>query len=559
MTKKKMDIVELDKSKNKIVLEEEPSLWILFWKKYNKLFLLILFVLSLTILASGIILTVSNLSSSDKLIIKHVSVDTNLDVSSADVTASVSLTDETAKNIFKNSSVFKNSGEVLLVKTVEYSQYTIKFYSDYTAIKIMKNNNYVTRINSIAGNKYGIKENGVINSKADILDVTIVEEKEFSFGVVKYFSDGSAMIVDSNMDLFVRNSKDINDNYIASHRVSYIKDSSKVGNIKLNYYYDGTIEVIKKNKSYIVRDINDLIITDNDVIFKNNNEAIIVDTVKMFNGIKIDYYSDGGAIIISDNKKISVRKNNSIIINDNKIYEIVDNIYVDVSYNRNNGKNGNIIYYTNGSAIIRNYNGKMVYVHDSSNIKYNNDRIVSIGNNYEELVEERNINSDRILKFETVALVDTDEFTEIVPKNSILYNSDGSFREILIDDGIDGNKPITITNNTNDVIKYRLVIEKSNRSNLDVRYIKYQLSVGNEYVGPTKLDNNVWKKDDISKSLSITGINYILVEKTLLPQQSDSIRLMLWTDYDTIPNTMQNKYFYGTIRIYGWQEIKTSV
>ena len=34
------------------------------------------------------------------------------------------------------------------------------------------------------------------------------------------------------------------------------------------------------------------------------------------------------------------------------------------------------------------------------------------------------------------------------------------------------------------------------------------------------------------------------------------IKLMLWTDYDTIPNSMQNKYFYGTIRIYAWQEIK---
>ena len=556
MAKKKLEVVELNKEKEKIVLEEEQSSWKLFWKKYNKLFLIILLILSLTILVSSIILTISNLSSSEKLIIKQVSVDTDLDVSSADVTASVPLTEETAKNMFKNGTIFKSSGEVLLVKTVEHNMYTIKFYSDYTAIKIMKNDNFITRINSIDSMEYGIKENGVINSKAETLDITKVDEKKYSWGTVIYYSDGSADIVDSNVDMFVRNAKDIHENYISDNKVSYLRESANIGGIKLNYYYDGTIEVIKNNKSYLVRSEDDLVISNNDVTFKNNNQATIMDTVKLSDGIRIDYYTDGGAIITDGSQKLSVRKSNSIIIKDNKIYEIVDNIYVDISDTRNNG---NVIYYTNGSAVIKNYNGKTIYVHDNSDIKYKNGNISSIGDNYEELVEERSINSDKILKFETVAVVDTDEFIAIVPKNSILYNSDGSFKEILVDDSVDTNKPIKITNNTNDTIKYRIVIEQSDRTSLDAQYIRYQLSVGDTYVEPTKLNNNVWVQDEISKSLTVTGINYILLERTLLPQQSDSIRLMLWTDYDTVPNTMQDKYFYGTIRIYGWQEIKASI
>ena len=67
-------------------------------------------------------------------------------------------------NPSNNNSIFKTSGEVLLVKTIEHSKYTIKFYSDYTALKIMKNGNYITRIDSINGTNYGIKENGVINN-----------------------------------------------------------------------------------------------------------------------------------------------------------------------------------------------------------------------------------------------------------------------------------------------------------------------------------------------------------------------------------------------------------
>lgn len=555
MTKRKIEVVEIDKEKDKIVLEEEQSSWKLFCKKYNKLFLMILIIISLTILVSGVILTISNLSSSEKMIIKEVSVDTDLDVTSADVTANIPLTDETAKNLFNNSTVFKNSGVVLLVKTVEHKSYTIKFYSDYTAIKIMKNENFITRINSIDGNKYGIKENGVINSKADTLDIEKVDEKKHSWGTVIYYSDGSADIVNSKIDMFVRNSKEIHENYISNNKVSYLRETTDVSGIKLNYYYDGTIEVINGNKSYLVRSEEDLIIDKNDVRFKNNNQATIRDTVRLSGGIRIDYYTDGGAIITDGNNKLSVRKSNSIIIKDNKIYEIVDNIYVDISDRRNN----NVVYYTNGSAVIKNYNGKTIYVHDNSDIKYKDGRITSIGDNFEELVEERNLNSDKILKFETIAVVDTDEFIAIVPKNNILYNSDGSFKEILIDDSIGADKPIKITNNTNDTIKYRIVIEKSERANLEARYIKYQLSVGDKYVEPTRLDNNMWVQDEISKSLTVTGVNYILLERTLLPQQSDSIRLMLWTDYDTIPNPMQNKYFYGTIRIYGWQEITVNV
>ena len=60
--------------------------------------------------------------------------------------------------------------------------------------------------------------------------------------------------------------------------------------------------------------------------------------------------------------------------------------------------------------------------------------------------------------------------------------------------------------------------------------------------------------DNITKELNIKGTNYILVESTIEPYDTDNISVMLWTDYDTIPNAMQNKYFYGTIKVYAWVE-----
>lgn len=558
MTKKKIEVVELNKDEEKIVLFEEQSKWRKFFKKYNKLVLLIMFILSISLLITGVLVYVSNLSSSDKMIIKEVSIDTDLNITNADVTAdaSTSMTDETAKKVFENSGIFNKNGEILLVKTVSKGQYTIMFYSDYSAVRFLKDSNIVTRIKSIDDKTYGISENGVTNSKAETLDITKVKTREYSFGIVTYYSDGSAMISDSDMDMYVRNGNDINKNYISNNRFSYLRDSDNIKGIKLNYYYDGTIEVIKNNKSYLVRDINDLNISSSDVTFKNDNEATIIDSVKLSDGKVINYYSDGGAIILDGNDSVSVRKSNSIIIKDNKIFEIVDNIYVLVSDNKNNG---NVIYYTNGSAVIKNYNGKTLYVEDNSDIKYQNGKILSIGEHYEELTEERNIETDKILKFENIAVVETSKYIAIVPKNNVIYDSDGSLKEIINIEDVSADKPITITNNTNDILKYRIVIEKSNRTTLDAQYIKYQLAVLNDYIEPTRLDKNVWKQDVISNSLSVTGVNYILLERTLEPQESHSVRLMLWSDYDTIPNSMQNKYFYGTIRIYAWQEIKLNV
>ena len=71
---------------------------------------------------------------------------------------------------------------------------------------------------------------------------------------------------------------------------------------------------------------------------------------------------------------------------------------------------------------------------------------------------------------------------------------------------------------------------------------------------PSNLNSNVWNKDALYKELDIKGTNYILIDDIIEPYDTENIELMLWTDYDTIPNAMQNKYFYGTIRLYAWTE-----
>lgn len=556
MPKKKLEVVELNKKEEQIILEEPLSTWKLFWKKNGKLIYLITLILSLAILFISLIITISNFGTSEKPIIKEVSIDTDLTDAVVTIDPGMSLTEETAKDSFKNNAKFKTSGEVLLVKTVETGTYFIKYYSDYTAFKIMKDRNLITKIDAIDEFTYGISEDGYINTKATTVDITKIETKEYSWGVVNYYSDGSADIVSSEFDMYVRNSKDINESYISNNKVSYLKETKTIGHVTLNYFYDGTIQAIRNKKIYLVRNEDDLNINNNNVVFKNENEAKIYKSEKMEDGTIIDYYTDGGAIINDGSRILSVRKSNSIIIKNNKIYEIVDNIYVEVS---NTSNKGNITYYTNGSAVIKNYQGKTVYVEENSDIKHKNNQILDIGDNYEELTDERNINGDKILKFETVAVVETKDYIAIVPKDNIIYDKDGSLKDIIENEIDSGNEPIKITNNTNETITYRLVIEKSERTNLDIEYIRYQLSVGNTYIEPKRLDAEIWNTDAVSEQLNVKGTNYILLEKTLEPLATDDIKLMLWTDYETIPNSMQDKYFYGTLKIYAYQEINKNV
>ena len=116
------------------------------------------------------------------------------------------------------------------------------------------------------------------------------------------------------------------------------------------------------------------------------------------------------------------------------------------------------------------------------------------------------------------------------------------------EDDDSGINSFEIINNTNSELKYRVVIEKSPKTTVDVQYLRYMLSTKSELIGPSKLDSK------IMSDIKTDNITYILIEDTIEPQDSESISIMLWTDYDTIPNSMQNKYFYGTIRVYAWSD-----
>ena len=548
MKGKKIEVVELNKKEEKIILEEKKSKFAIFIKKYNKLMILLLMLLSLVTVVGGVFLAVSKIQESLEPNIKKVAIDTTLDkISSITNINGIPITDEAAKNIFNKNNIFITNGEVLLVNKLETSDFIVKYYSDGTAIKILTKSNTIIRVAALTNGEYGIDKDGNINTSAKTREVKESKVKDYPWGKVIYYSDGSASIINSKMDMFVRNASDIKDNYISNNKVTYLKDTEKVGNTKINYYYDGTIEVVKDNTSYVFRNIDDITLTQSPVEFKNNNQATIYKTINTDDGKTINYYTDGGAIILDGTRSLSVRKSNSIIIKNNKIYEIVDNIYVEISK-----KTSSETYYTNGSATV-DYNNKKYYVEENSNISYDkNNQIKNINGSKEELVQ----NSDEVDIYEKTAIVKKNNKLAIVPKDNILLDTDGKLLKIKELDTDNLSKTFSVTNNTNENLSYRVVIEKSDKSTLLTDYIKYQLSVDGTYIGPTWLNDTLWKKDKIYNELKVTKDNYILLDGTIKKYETKNISLILWTDYEKTPNAMQNKQFLGTIKIYAWTKVK---
>ena len=546
MSKKKYDVVELNKKENKILLEKKQNMFILFLNKMGPLFSILLLLIGIGLVSLSLMLVTKKLLVSEEPNIKDAKITVKFldDISDVTMKNITPIPENTAVNSFKNNNVFTSNGEILIYKKVEASSYIIYYFSDKSALKLNKEDNTVIRIAPI-NNEYGISDNGTINMSAKMSNINIDNIKDTNYGKITYFTDGSALITNSDIDMFVRNSLDIKENYISNNKVSYLKNTNIENGIEINNFYDGSILINYNGTNYIVRNNVDLKTNGKNITFPNDNQATLIKSISLENNIRIDYYSDGSAIVKDGSKIISVRKSNSIIIKNNTLIEIIDTVEVSIASTKDN-----TTYYTNGSAMTK-YNDLLVFVSDNSQIKYK-DNNVNIEDNYKELTRESHLNNEDIFIFDDITIVTKDNKTIITNTSNVIMDSDGYVKEIINNTIEDDKFSFTISNDTNEEINYRVVIESSEKTTLDTKYMRYILSYNNIYTKPSKLEDNIWKYDKLSEKLNLNGINYILLEKSLEAYQMDEISLMLWTDYETIPNSMMNKAFLGTIKVYSW-------
>ncbi len=579
--------------KDKITIEEErlDSPLLLLFKKYGCLAVLFFFLI-IFIIIGLILFTISNLSSSGD----DNYADKDLSFLYGDDNVVIGGENNDDDWIDKYANAYKKEGIIFVVKSFEVPGGVVTYYSDYSS-KLVRSDGTIVRISKLPKGKYGIDENGVINSNSKRKTIYIVNKEELESGtVIVRYSDGSAEITKDGKTILVRNGSRINltDDKVDLDDVgpsgaSYPLKKDKKGNYEIIYYTDGTIKISDGSNTYVVRNDEDIIINGNDISFPNHNEAKIIRVLKLDDGTVITYYSDGSALIESFyDTDIMVRRSRDIVLDGkNSFLEILEGDDAYAVYTRKCPNGDEVTYYDDGSAVIRyKKDGKSVYIDENSNIKF--DANGNIKDIKEDVSKEKKVittpDDTKITYFDNgLSRIENGDVDYITRTKDITLDKDGN----LIDD-YDINKynlrdkPKDDTNHTDDTpldevdgdvtgriediddnyynfiinndskstINYKLVLEETSNYErygyqdkiLLAKYIKYDLMFeDNSYEG-VNLNSNVWPFNGKT--------NYVLYEGSLSKKSELDVMLKLYFDYADLDNSMQDHWFIGTIKLY---------
>ena len=405
------------KTEKKILIEEEKTKnpFLLFLKLHWKLISWILFLLFIILLLVSVGVAFSLFGDSSDFDISYLNDNKDSVISDTDT----GITDEVvAENLL--GPVARKAGVVLLIETFMTSNNDVIYYfSDYTAI-IIQADGSIYRVSPVEDGKYGVDRNGKIDDKAKKVLVKSNTSTLQDGTIIVYYSDGSAKLEHNGVTLFIRDSNNIvlSDgkvyNSIKPSGVANNTSNAKDGNVTMITFTDNTKYVIKGDEKKIVNPNANASNKDNNIKYDENNTFKIIKEVNLKDGSKLDYYENGSAIITDRNGNIIyVKKSGDIHIKDNNVYEIIPNAYgySKTTFLASDGRK--VTYFDNGAAIITYPDGTRTYVEDSNDILYGDKKTI-INNPPEIKMVSKRKSSDG---FEVVSF-DNDKSQIIKPDNS---------------------------------------------------------------------------------------------------------------------------------------------
>lgn len=543
---KRVTVKKIDEEKREIILEKKDKPLFIFFRNHWLILFITALILSLTIFILAVIYTVSSIVNSNSPTISKVPISASFgDELTAKINDSGPISEAYVNGLFNQDVSGYDYGIILINDTVrnDKEKYSIIFYSDGTAKKVYDNGK-ITRISSLDNGEYGISKNGDINVNARTLDITITKKEKFSYGTITYYSDGSAEILDGDgkVIMLIRDSNSLSKNSILNSIVAvYDEDNGTI-----TKYTDGTILVLKDSTYYITSGAD---VNDTSKLFKEVGRDNLSD------GRTIIYFSNGSAVIKDGKDSISVRKSNAINVINNKIFDIKDSNYVKVCDSKKLRDGRDITFYTDGSAVIKDGN-KYQYVSDSNNVIMDtNGNVVRVDGDVLDSSSFITNEGNKTINFGDVSLVELDDGSIIIGKNDdLIFDSLGNFKGFSDDN--DSNSDLikfTVSNNNSSNVKYAVVFEESDRSELSVNYVQYKIRSSISNLTGGKLANRYWSNDKLAGGLNMTGTNYVLLSGTLKEYEKIDVSLFLYVlDDGTVQNEIMDKYYYGTIKVYAW-------
>lgn len=304
----KFYVKDFEKEENSITVGEEKNYhnpFIRFLISNGKLIFTISLLLSVAVFIIALTLSLKNMGESSIVMYEENGVVVNFNGTDNSIINGTPITSDYALKTFVSNINEDNylKGVVIRVDKRELNGNTYMFYSDKTIIIKYKDNTY-KKIYPV-DNKYGIYDNGIINTKAITKDLTgeKKENKRLDIELI-YLSDGSVLVSGEDTNILVRN-KDVTD-----------KENIFYGNLS------GTsILVEEKDNKY---HYSNNIITNENFIEVNNIKYNKIEEKTLDNGIKIIYYDNDYAEVIYKDSRLVVEKKDHIKY-ENNIFEIVDN------------------------------------------------------------------------------------------------------------------------------------------------------------------------------------------------------------------------------------------
>ena len=464
----------------------------------------------------------------------------------------------------------------------------ITYYSDGTAV-VVKSNGNIYRVSPKDNGNYGVDKNGKIDSNVKKILVSSTTSTLIDGTVITYYSDGTAKIELRWEHIFVRDSNNIkldggvNFSYVAPSGVALTKDSTKLSQSKVTAFTDGTYLISRGNNKFIVNKNTDVSIENDNVNYDKNNIFNVIGEQTLDDGNVITHYGNGAATI-TDTKGnvIYVKKAGDIVIKNKKLYEIITNPYGFSKTVVNMGDGRQVVYFDNGGAVIIDRDGSRKYVEDNTEIIYDYSKnIISTPTTSSQISKKKTKSGDQVYNFDNgkSQVIKSDGTSYIIDTNKLVFSSDGE----IIKEPIDvekNNKPkeeeeydpteglyvseaenkqndkknvsdttFIIRNDNNKARTLRITIieisdyQKFNTKRLDPLYVKYQATVGDEYVSTRALNSKVW--DDSSNR-----VNYVIYDGVIGAKSTITVALSLYVDYAELTNAYQNTGFIGTINIY---------
>ncbi len=581
-----------EKKEKRIIIEEERTKnpLLLFWRRFRKIGCLMFISLLVCLLLVSVGFAFSLVRGSNDYDITYINGDEEIEANN-----NPSITDDDVKNELLGE-IARSEGVVLLVESfMSPNGDVISYYSDGTSIIILSDGT-IYRVSPKNDGNYGVDRDGKIIDGVKKILVTSSTSSLMNGAVITYYSDGTAKVEMDGKTIFVRDSNNIhldngsNFSYTNPSGVAMTGKTDRLdGNDKVISFTDGTHLIYQGDKKILVNKNTSVSVQDNHVVYDANNTFSVIGEKLLDDGNTVTHFSNGSAIITDKNGNvIYVKKSGDIVQKNNKIYEIITNPY---GFSRSEVKTGDgktVIYYDNGGAVIIYPDGNRQYVPDNTEILYDgNKNITSVPTTASLLNERKTANGDQVFNFDngksqviksdgTSYIVDTDKLV-FLPSGNITKepvdvkknqdknkNKDKKKEEedpgadIYISEAEnkysndikniedttfiirnDGNKAKTLRITIIEVSNYK----KYNTVRLAPSYVKFQATVGDEYVTARPLTSKNWKNSN-----GVT--NYVIYDGTIPAKTAETVAISLYVDYAELTNLHQDTGFIGTINIY---------